>query len=223
MQWSKAVPRSPATLVAGECHLNTCRQAVWFPPGEWFDFFTGERFSGPNWRVQYYGLDDIPLYARAGAILPLQTETTQNGCSNPNKIDVLVFPGKDGVFELYEDDGTSQEYLKNGGCNTRYTSHWTETSLSFRVSPAVGELESVPLQRVYQILFRGVDRPEGVTTTLNGTGLTPPFCYDASTRTAAVGPIEVRFDQSLSVEIYTNFPYLSPFDAQGLQNTKNRV
>ncbi len=181
--------------------LNQTRQAIWFPPGEWFDFFTGEHFSGPQWQINPYSLAEIPLFARAGAILPLQAETTQNGCSNPNSLDVVVFPGADGSFTLYEDDGVSLNYLQTGGCRTEFTSNWSDSSWSIRIFPAVGDTQSIPQTRSYRILFRGVSLPENLRLRLNGEQADLPTTYDPASRTLTVGPIDATAQQGATVEI----------------------
>jgi len=181
--------------------LNLCRQVIWFPPGEWFDFFTGEPFSGPQQKILYYGLDQIPLFARAGAIVPLQTDTINNGCANPKAIDLLVFPGQDGTFTLYEDDGISQEYRQGGKCSTRFNSWATYATLSVKVLPAQGDLQVAPAQRTYRILFRGVNRPEILTALLNTQPVDLPSIYEESTRTFIVGPVTVDIKQGLSIDI----------------------
>jgi alpha-glucosidase (family GH31 glycosyl hydrolase) len=186
-----------------ESDLNQSRQGIWFPPGEWFDFFNGERYIGSQWKIQYYGLSEIPLFARAGAILPLQAETTHNGVANPDAIDLIVFPGKCGSFKLYEDDGASLEYRREGGCCTEFSSSWTDRSISVRISPAVGDIKCIPQQRTYRVLIRGVDQPDGHSAAVNGKVLDLPIVYEKVSRTVVFGPLVMGMDQDLTVEIHT--------------------
>ena len=191
--------------------LNLNRLAVWFPPGEWFDFFTGERFSGLQWQINHYALAEIPLFARAGAILPLQGETVQNGCSNPQKMDLVVFPGAAGSFTLYEDDGVSREYLQNGGCCTEFKSRWTDSSGSIQILPAVGDTRPIPSTRSYRILFRGVGLPESLRLRLNGEQADLPTTYDPASCTLTVGPFDVGVYQGATVAIHAqNGSFLAP-------------
>ena len=192
---------APVTAPA-DPDLNQSRQAIWFPPGEWFDFFTGERHTGAQWKIKYYPLAEIPLFARAGAILPLQADTTQNGCSNPKSVDLTVFPGADGSFTLYEDDGVSRNYQQNGGCCTKFQSNWTDSSWSIHVLPAQGDTSVIPPSRSYRILFRGVDQPDGHRVLSNGAQLDLPATYDQDSRTLIVGPVAMGIEQSLTVEIH---------------------
>jgi hypothetical protein len=153
----------------------------------------------------------MPLYARAGAILPLQADTAQNGVENPEKIDLLVFPGEDGHFKLYEDDGRSQAYLHGAGCSVEFDSFWTDSTLSVRISPTVGDVNCIPQCRTYRILFRGVDRPDGCTALLDGIRVNVSMDYDQASRTASVGPVRLGIDQDLFVKIHVlDRPLMAP-------------
>ena len=192
-----------------ECNLELSRKKVWFPPGEWFDFFTGVRFPGSRWRIQYYRLEQIPLFARAGAIIPLATETTKNGCALPSVIDLIVFPGKNHSFKLYEDDGISLEYLQNGGCITEFISRWTDSSLTIHILPAQGDTKCIPQKRTYRIVFRGVNQPDRCIAQLEGKSFSLQTRFDEKTRSASVEPFEIKNTQHLTIGIHTTFRSLS--------------
>jgi hypothetical protein len=192
--------------------LNLTRVGIWFPPGEWFHFFNGEHVLGSQWKIQYYNLSDIPLFARAGGIIPIQAETARNGCANPDSIDLVLFPGKDGEFDLYEDDGISQDYIKHGGCITPLRSTWRGHSFSVQIGVPYGETNLIPAQRKYRVLFRGIAKPDEVHSFVDGklTGL--PFIYDQVTSTLILGPVELTINQELEAKIGTkNSSLLSPF------------
>lgn len=192
-----------AAPVTSPCDPETGRakQAVWFPPGEWYDFFNGMHHQGSRWEINHYALDETPLFAKAGAILPMQADTTSNGVDNPAAINVLVFPGKDSHFTLYEDDGASQEYLQKGGASTHFQSKFTQTALSITVSSVTGDTHSIPETRAYTICFRGVSRPESISAQLDGQPCAISFAYDEASRTVQSTPISIRVDQELTVKI----------------------
>ncbi len=111
------------------------RQAVWLPEGDWFDFFSGERLPGGGWQTFYGALDDIPVFARAGAIVPLGPKAGWGGVANPEALEVHLFPGADNAFELYEDDGESEAY-RQGHCLPHVLSQrWTGDTLKFEIAP----------------------------------------------------------------------------------------
>jgi len=184
--------------------LNQSRTAVWFPPGEWYDYFSGQRFSGPKWTIRYSTLSEIPLYARAGAIIPLQADPVRNGCSNPEGINLLVFPGADGNFSLYEDDGISQAYRQNISCRTTYSTHWDGVSWQVKIFPAVGDITLIPPVRSYRVLFRGIENPDALQVRLGGALVDAPTVYDRASCTLIVGPVIVSPGQGVEIEVFTN-------------------
>ena len=184
-----------------DLEIGKAKEGVWFPPGYWFEFFSGIRHEGNRWEIVYYDLKDVPLYAKAGSIIPLQAETTHNGAANPAKINLHVFAGQDGTFTIYEDDGTTQEYILNGGANTTFDSHHTDASLGVTISPVKGDCVHIPADRAYRILFRGVGRPESIKAKLNDRPIEVKFLYDPDTRTASTELIPLSSTQELKVEM----------------------
>jgi len=183
--------------------LNLSRQMVWFPPGEWFNFFNGDKFCGPQWKILYRGIEDMPLYARAGAIVPLQTETVSNGTANPAALEVVVFPGADGNFTVYEDDGVTTDYLLEGGCETPLTSHWHDGQVTVEVGTPGGAVQHLPEERTFRILLRGVAPAEQITATVNGEPVDTDTWYNAANRTIMIGPISLKADEKLAVTAKT--------------------
>lgn len=84
---------------------------LYLPRGTvWYDFFTGRREEGGRWIEPAVELETIPLYAKAGAIVPMGPEMQYVGqISNPH-VDIKVFPGADGAFVLYDDAGDGYQY-----------------------------------------------------------------------------------------------------------------
>jgi len=77
------------------------RQVVWLPQGDWYDFFTGEYFEGGYWYPLYCDKTEIPVFAKAGAIIPLDHERLANGAENPETFDLKVFAcGESSFFSL---------------------------------------------------------------------------------------------------------------------------
>lgn len=75
----------------------------WLPEGLWFDFFTGQIYHGNCVRTFYRRMDEIPVLARAGAILPLAGENALCAADNPEELEVWIYPGADNSFTLYEE------------------------------------------------------------------------------------------------------------------------
>jgi len=165
------------------------RQAIWLPEGEWFDFFSGHRYHGGDWRTFYGSLGDIPVLARAGAIVPLAPKSGQFGVSLPDVLTVAIFPGADNVFELYEDDGVSQAYRKGASCTTRMEQTWLPGRLKFCIAPAQGDASVIPPERRYRLVVRGVSRPNEVSVHVNGQAYAATVAYDEIAESLTISEI----------------------------------
>lgn len=134
---------------------------VWLPPGTHYQFFTGERFEGGRWHEIRAGLADIPVFARAGAIVPLAPRPAWGGIENPTELDVHLFPGADNSFELYEDDGETTDYQRGAYAVTRFelTASGDRGGVTFTIHPATGDLSLVPARRTYRLHGRGLTEP----------------------------------------------------------------
>jgi alpha-glucosidase (family GH31 glycosyl hydrolase) len=163
-------------------------QKIWFPPGSWFNFFDGEQVSGGMWRTVKTALEDIPIYAKAGAIVPLAPRVGWGGIENPKELDLYIFPGADNRFELYEDDGETTDYRRG-----KYTiTLFTLKKNKFTIHASSGDLSLIPAQRTYRIHLRGVD--ETASASLPGT-------YYSATRTLSLEPLTLRASESLQVQL----------------------
>lgn len=165
------------------------RQNVWLPDGDWFDFFTGESYAGGRWVVRYGALDEIPVFAKAGAIVPLGPRVGWGGLGIPEALDLYIFPGADNEFALYEDDGETQAHRDGEYAVTYFTQTWRGGELVFRIAPVRGACAVVPAQRTYRLRVRGLAQPDAVRVTLNGAEQSPAADYDCATGTLALGNV----------------------------------
>ena len=97
-------------LVAPVVEKGAKSRRVYLPAGTWFDWWTGEKLAGQHWIERPVDLATLPLYVRAGAIVPLDPvrQFTAQPVTEPTI--VRVHPGADGAFVLYDDDGQSLGY-----------------------------------------------------------------------------------------------------------------
>jgi alpha-glucosidase (family GH31 glycosyl hydrolase) len=155
------------------------KRKVWFPAGTWFNFFTGEKISGGGWREITATLEDVPVFAKAGAIVPLAPLTGWGGVGNPSELDIYVFPDKDNEFILYEDDGETTDYQRGKYALTRFVLKEGQ----FTIPPVEGDASLVPASRLYRIHLRGV--VEDQKASLSAT-------YEAGTQTLNCEPVMVE-------------------------------
>jgi alpha-glucosidase/alpha-D-xyloside xylohydrolase len=99
-------------LVAPVVEQGAASRKVYLPHGAWHDFWSGERIDGGREITRDVDLATMPLYARAGAIIPMGPVKQYTGENVEGPIEVRVYPGANGSFLLYEDDGRSFDYRK---------------------------------------------------------------------------------------------------------------
>jgi alpha-glucosidase/alpha-D-xyloside xylohydrolase len=100
-------------LVAPVVEKGATARRVYLPRGVWHDFWTGERLAGGTEISRPVDLETLPIYVRAGAIVPMGPVKQYTGEAVEAPLEISVYPGADGSFLLYEDDGASFGY-RNG-------------------------------------------------------------------------------------------------------------
>lgn len=98
------------------------RQAVWFPSGDWYNLFTGERYSGSQQAMVTSDINEFPVYARGGMPIPMQPYQARMSSAPLSSLIVRCYPGeqgKTGRFTLYEDDGISEGYKRGESAETK--------------------------------------------------------------------------------------------------------
>jgi hypothetical protein len=138
---------------------NLSQKNLWLPEGQWFDFFEGEYYQGESWLNKYGDLSEIPLIAKAGAIIPLAGEVEFGNAANPEKLELQIFPGADNSFELYEDNGAAvRSELKTA--KTIFKNSWQQKQLKFEILPLAGSKGVIPQNRSLELIFKAVNKPE---------------------------------------------------------------
>jgi alpha-D-xyloside xylohydrolase len=124
---------------------------VYFPAGcDWYDFWTGKCFSGGQTACVDAPLDILPLYIRAGSILPMG-QIVQNTGENPGiPPELRVYPGSNGEFLFYDDAGDGYNYEKGDYSFTKIT--WNDNASELMLEPAGGNLETSGQFRVVVML-----------------------------------------------------------------------
>ncbi|MGN6376408.1 MAG: glycoside hydrolase family 31 protein, partial [Sphingomonas sp.] len=105
----------PAFLVAPVTSQGETSRQVYLPAGsDWYDYWTDKRYTGGQTIAANAPIDQIPLFVRAGSIVPLGVQVPSTDTAQ--KLEAIkVYPGRDGSFTLYDDDGESNAYRKSGG------------------------------------------------------------------------------------------------------------
>ena len=116
----------PAFLVAPVTEQGATSRSVYLPAGsDWYNYWTNERIKGGQTITALAPIDTIPLFVRAGSIVPLGT-TILSTSEKQDIAKVRVYPGANADFTLFSDDGTTYAYEKNAGSITKL--HWNNAT-----------------------------------------------------------------------------------------------
>lgn len=223
---------------------------AWLPQGDWFDFFDGRRYTAANpagrrlavWRT----IDRIPVFAKAGGIVPMQSDPLSDMTVNPRALDVVVFPGADGSFAMREDSGEFHDVCADAAAAqeaatavTAMTWQWDDgRSPQFVIEAPTGNTSVVPERRDWTLIFRGVARSamqvivggEAWDKDMVGTTVVD---YDAETMSLSVKLVDVPSSSRIQVLFPQGLALAeSPteadcerilFDAQMLYTTKEHA
>jgi alpha-glucosidase/alpha-D-xyloside xylohydrolase len=154
-------------LVAPVVEKGATSRSLYLPHGTWFDFWTHERQEGGRELVQKVDLGNLPLYVRAGAVLPIgpPRQSTTEPADGP--LTMTVFPGADSVSFLYQDDGESFGF-RNGEF-VRIEMQWEDTArrLAIRLASGARMLRANPIT----LSIKVVDSNQARTVTFKGDPL----------------------------------------------------
>lgn len=174
---------------------------VWIPPGRWIDYFTGEVLTGPRVLSRSVPLEHYALFMREGAILPMQAHRLTSAHGPQDNLVVNVWPGANGQFRLYEDEGRGFAYRQGA---YRWTALSSQSSgnracHTLTIDAAQGQAFPGALDsRSWQIKFVGVDVPRDVT--INGR-TTSRWSYNAGSRTVTITTDPLRSSSPATVAI----------------------
>jgi alpha-glucosidase/alpha-D-xyloside xylohydrolase len=124
-------------LVAPVVAKGQTERRIYLPRGRWYDFWNGRTLEGGREIARPVDLATLPLYVRAGAILPLGPVKQHVGENSPDDVELRVHPGADGHFQLYEDDGATFDHRRGRYRLTEL--RWDDAKRILTVSAATGE------------------------------------------------------------------------------------
>lgn len=168
----------PVTWPAPE---GTAHVDVYLPPGDWYDYHTGEPHRGGQSITYPCPLDLTPVFARAGAIIPTQRPSDRAECS-PDLI-IHAFAGADGEFVLYEDDGWSQACASGEFCLIPMSLRHDSDGVHLALGAASGSFAGFRPTRGVHVVLHGVSRPHAAVCGSDELDLD----YDVRQSTAQAG------------------------------------
>ena len=145
-------------LVAPVVQEGATSRSVYLPGQQpWYDFWTGEPVAGGQTIDAPPPLDRIPVYARAGSIVPFGPVKPYADAPSDQPVEIRVYPGADGSFALYDDSGDGYGYTHGGYSLIRFT--WNDRSRTLSIAAREGRYASNPRFRIVCRSGIGVAHP----------------------------------------------------------------
>lgn len=144
----------PALMVAPVVRKGASDRTVYLPGnGDWYDFWTGQRMKGKATIVSHAPLDTLPLFVRAGSIVPMGPVVGHAEAQKDKPIELRVYRGADGRFTLYDDSGNGWGYEK--GERATVDIAWNEAAHTLTFGARQGKFPGMKPTREFHIVWVG--------------------------------------------------------------------
>ena len=181
-------------VTAGDKATGLVQESVWVPPGEWIEADTGKHLRGPATVKRNFSIRQVPLYVRAGAIVPMAPPMLYSNQKPLDPLIVKVFPLADGQtshYTLYEDAGNTRAYQEGQSAWTELSATEKDGDLELTIDPARGSYPNMPTSRRLEIRLPDDWPPQAVS--INGKPLSyagdvdsPGWHYDGNTLSTVI-------------------------------------
>ena len=140
-------------LVAPVVEKGATSRDVYLPAGRWYDFWNEDAHDGGRSVSRAVDLETMPLYVRTGAVLPLGPVKQYSSEPVDGPLTVQVYPGADGVFTLYEDDGQTFDYKRGEWMGIEM--RWTDATRTLTLRLANGSRMRPPASQRISVRVAG--------------------------------------------------------------------
>ena len=174
---------------------------LYFPEGDFFDVFSGWHYGGGKKQTVFRSLEEMPIFAKAGAIVPTQPDEGDNRLGRKENLTVYVFPGADGAFSLYEDEGDGEAWETGKCAFTDFSLKWGKEA-RFVIGAARGDTSILPEKRSFTVVLRGFEKGASVTANVGGKNAEITEYYDEKTHSQVVSLplLSIRENIELTVQ-----------------------
>ena len=150
----------PAILVSPVTTQGATSRTVYLPKATWYDFWTGAKIDGGKRIEAEAPLAKLPLYIRAGSIIPMGPTMEWSTEKPADPIEIRVYPGANGDFTLYEDENDNHDYAK--GQNATIKLHWDDTAKSLTFGTREGSFPGMLEKHTFNVVVVGEGKGVGV-------------------------------------------------------------
>ena len=152
----------PAILVNPVTTAGATSRSVYLPAGTWYDFWTGSTATGGTTVTANAPLSQIPLYVRAGSIVPMGP-MIQYATQSADPLEIRIYKGQNGSFTLYEDEGDTYNY--ETGKYAQITFDWNDSTGQLSIGARTGSFTGMLASRTFNIVWVGASHGNGLSVT----------------------------------------------------------
>lgn len=162
--WDKKKGATDAPKTGSVDFMATKTKQVYLPAGTvWYDYWTGKQYNGGQDVTLQTTIKTIPLFVRAGGIVPVGQEMQSTEDKDWSNLELHVYPGANGEFTIYEDDGVTYNYEK--GKYTTISLTWNDKSRTLTIGKRTGMYDGMLTSRKFTVVM-----PNGAKKNVNYTG-----------------------------------------------------
>jgi alpha-D-xyloside xylohydrolase len=152
-----------ALLVNPVTEQGAASRHMYLPKAKWYDFWTGASREGGAMIDAAAPLDRMPLFVRSGSIVPMGPELEYVSQKPADPIELRVYAGADGDFNLYEDEGDGYNYEK--GAYAIIPMHWNDAAKTLTIGERKGTFPGMLQKRTFCVVFVGENHGAGIDST----------------------------------------------------------
>jgi alpha-D-xyloside xylohydrolase len=153
----------PALLVNPVTEPGASSRQVYLPDATWYDFWTGTTASGPRAMVTPAAIGRLPLFVRAGSIVPFGPDLEYAAEKPADPMEIRVYRGANGSFTLYEDENDNYNYQRGAYATIRFT--WDDASHTLTIGERAGSFPGMLQSRTLRVVFVGTGHGVGAALT----------------------------------------------------------
>ncbi len=137
--------------------IDRVMKKVFVPDGIWFNLLDGKQYNGTKYYTNFYRDEDYPVFVKTGSIIPMSYNIKED---IPSTLELNIYPLNDGTYNLYEDDGITNNYKKGMYMITNFSYHYEKDNYTLKISKSEGK--NLLSKRNYLLRFKNTKNIKAV-------------------------------------------------------------
>lgn len=181
-------------------------KSFWLPEGEWVEMMSGTSLKGGKNYTREYALSEIPVFVRAGSIIPAASRDASTGTYTTDPMILSIYPAKRGETKIYDDAGNSDDYLNGSFAMTKVEFTNKRQTMKVSIDPVSGSFEGMKTHRSFIVKLNSTLPPEevvvnGKTYAFDQKGSAGSWSYDGHDLASIIVTEAFPVDEKISVKV----------------------